>query len=202
MLHVVTDANGRKQVFIRVSRLLEDAYSPLGQVEIVVREISLADVRWGTAILSHSRVQKSQELVELLVRNRIPLFPFGFSELSEGETHLLVPPIVESYLDSSGHKRWLLMDGSHRVYAAALLESFCAIAISFSSPAPELPCRPLTRDELQVQSEQPRLKSLFMDMREKVFRPVRKLVHHELRFENLSHAINSTCLKNLPKTIK
>lgn len=190
MLYLVNNDNGTEGLIRLVSDSLRDLYAPLGTVAVTHAEIALKDIRWSTRVLSSARLNFSQKLAMRLINSRVGLFPFYFYVNPEGACEVITPPIVEAYCTDHGGRRYLLLDGSHRCYAAmAVVSNVSVLAVSFVSAPRPLPCKPLLPSAVRVLESQPRLKELFVNMSESDFRPVRQLAHKNLRFPSLKDAL-------------
>ena len=197
MRYLVTNLNAAEALASFVSDSLVRLYKPFGSVTIAQKEVSLVDVRWGVRLLSNCRLNDSHDLVMRLVSSKVQIFPFYFHVNVSGSCHAIVPPILESYRTAEGEQRYLLLDGSHRCYAA--LPSFTKISgltVTFVSNPRPLPCNPLKASEICVVESQPHLKDLFIGLAEQEFRPVRQLTHKAFRFESLGEALTAMNLSS------
>lgn len=190
MLYLTNNASGTENVIRLISKSLKDLYAPLGAIAVTHQDVALEDVRWSPRILASDRVNQSRDLVKRLKTAKIGLFPFYFHVRPEGTCQAVPPPIVESFCSDHGERRYLLLDGSHRCYAALQeVSKVAALVISFTTKLRPLPCKPLLPSELSVLETQPRLKELFVDLSEPEFRPVRKLTHKGYRFPSIEDAL-------------
>ena len=196
MLYAVNDEGGIEDLARIVSDSLKSAYRGLGDIVVVHKKVALEEVRWGSRVLSKSRLGQSQDIVERLRHANIGLFPFSFFVTPEGNCLLTIPPIVEAYCIDADEKRYLLLDGSHRCFAALPTSlSVAVLVISFVTKSRPLPCKPLLPSDVRVLETQPKLDQLFVDFVASDFRPVRRLTHKTFRFPSLKDALVSMRMK-------
>ena len=190
MLYLLTEDANIDVLTRYLSRSLAEVYAPLGLISLNREVIALTDIRWGPKFLAAERLGHSMAMVRHLVRAGKVDFPFGFYVAPSGECHVLAPPIVEAYHSEDNILRYLILDGSHRCYAAlTIAQSVSALVVSFKEEKVPLPCQPLLPSDVGIVETQPKLSALFVDMSESAFRPVRGLMHKSYVFPSLDRAL-------------
>lgn len=196
MLYTVNDEGDIEGLVRIVSDSIKSVYRGLGEIVVDHKNVALEEIRWSSRVLSKSRLEQGQDIVKRLRHANICPFPFGFFVTPEGNCLLTIPPIVEAYRIDVGESHYLLLDGSHRCFAALPTSlNVAALVISFVAESRPLPCKPLLHSDVLVSETQPKLDELFVDFVMSNFRPVRRLTHKTFRFPSLKDALVSMKMK-------